>query len=75
MLGAAPAVLGDRLAIVGASPADVEAGQDALRHAAAPAEKAVRHARQPPRPNDLDFAQSGRRMTMSSSAWLPTMKA
>ena len=40
----AAAVLGDRGAVVAAAPADVEAGDHALRDAAAPAEEAVRHA-------------------------------
>jgi hypothetical protein len=35
----------------------------------------VRQPIQQWRVNDLDAAQSGRRMTTSSSAWLPTMKA
>ena len=70
-----PPVLGDRGAVVAAAPADVEAGNHAPRHATAAAEEAVGHARQRRCPDHLDPAHNGRRMTMSSSAWPPTMKA
>ena len=45
----APAVLGDRVAVVAAAVADVEPGQFAGRHAAAAPEEAVRQRRQAPR--------------------------
>ena len=72
-LDRAAAILGDGVAVVVRAEADIEAGADALRHAAAPAEKAVRDVAQHRRADDFD-AHSFSRMMMSSSAWLPTMK-
>ena len=68
------AVAGDRLAVVIAAEADVEARAFADRNAAAAPEEAVREPAQADRASDLD----GQRiflMMMSSSAWLPTMKS
>ena len=45
-LDRAAAILGDRVAVVVRAPADIEAGADAGRDAAPPAEEAVRHAGQ-----------------------------
>ena len=72
---AQPAVAGDRLAIVVAAVADVEARAFADRNAAAPAEEAVRQPAQADRADDLDVAHSAFLMMMSSSAWLPTMNS
>jgi hypothetical protein len=52
--GAAP-VLMDGVAIVVRSEADIEPGMDAGRHAASPAQEAVRHARQRFGADDLDL--------------------
>jgi hypothetical protein len=74
---AAP-VLADRLAVVARAEPDIEPGAYAGGDAASPAEKAVRHARQHGRGDHLDAhisSTSLRRITWSSSAWLPTMKA
>ena len=68
------AVAGDRLGVVAAAKADVQARAFADRDAAAPAEEAVRKLAEADRADDLD----GQRiflMMMSSSAWLPTMKS
>ena len=70
----APAVFLDGGAIVVGAETDVEAGIGPRRHAALAAEKAVRDAGQRARADDFD-AHSFSRMMMSSSAWLPTMKA
>jgi hypothetical protein len=60
----AAAILGDGVAVVTRAEADIEAGADALRHAAAPAEKAVRDIAKHRRANDLD-AHSFSRINMS----------
>ena len=61
-------VAGDRLGIVIAAEADVEARAFADRHAAAPAEEAVREVVEADRPVDLDVRHRSLRMMMSSSA-------
>ena len=61
------AVAGDRLAVVVAAIADVEAGHFAHRHAAAPAEETVRELAEADGADDLD-AQRVFLMMMSSSA-------
>ena len=70
--GAAP-VFGDGGALVAGPEADVQPRAHPLRDAAAPAEKAVRHADQA-RSDGLD-AHNVRRISKSSSAWVPTMKS
>ena len=55
----APAVLGDRVAVVAAAVADVEARELAGRNAAAPAEEAVRDAAERCGADHLDVAHSG----------------
>ena len=67
-------VAGNRVGLVFAAIADIEARAFANRYAPAPAEEAVGKAAKADRPDDLD-AQRSFLMMMSSSAWLPTMKA
>src|SRR5690348_2183096 len=76
----AAAVLVDRGALVIAAVADVEAGQLAARHAAAPPEEAVRELAERDSADHVHGAHACacmmtcRRMR-SSSAWVPTMKS
>jgi hypothetical protein len=63
---AAP-VLGDRLALVAAAGADVEAREDAGGHPAAATDEAVRHRRKPLGADHL-YAHRAFRMIKSSSA-------
>jgi hypothetical protein len=67
-------VAGDRLAVVIAAVADVEAGAFADRNAAAAPEEAVRELAEADGASDLD-GQRVFLMMMSSSAWLPTMNS
>lgn len=68
------AVAGNRLGVVAAAIADVQARAVSDRDAAPPAEKAVRKLTKADRADNLD-AQRVFLMIMSSSAWLPTMKS
>ena len=63
----APAVLGDRVAVVVAAGADVQPFENAARNPAAPAEEAVRDAGKARGPDRLD-RHSFSLMTISSSA-------
>ena len=73
-VGGEAAVGLDGLRIVAAAQPAIEAGDRARRNAARAAEKSVRHAVERRRPDDVE-AHNFSLMTMSSSAWLPTMKA
>jgi hypothetical protein len=72
-VGGKAAVGFDRMAIVAASQSAIETRYRARRDATGAPEKSVWHAVQHPGADDVE-THSFSRMTMSSSAWLPTMK-
>ena len=71
----AAAIFGDGGAVVVRAQADIETGTQALRHAAAAAEEAVRYADQAGADRFDTHALNLSRMIRSSSAWSPTMKS
>lgn len=74
-LNRSSSILGDGVGLVAATGADVQARQNAGRHPAAAAEKAVWCCFQRIGAKDFDAIHNVSRMMVSSSAWLPTMKA
>ena len=65
----------NRIAVVLASGADVQASEDSGGNTALAAKEAVREPVEGSRPDDFDLAHSAFRMMMSSSACSPTMKS
>ena len=72
-IGGKTAVRLDRCRVVAASKAAIQTRHSPRRDSARPSEETMRHAIQHRRADDVE-AHSFSRMTMSSSAWLPTMK-